>query len=51
MDKERWKTLETALGKSLDVETLSLSVLEETDIISHAAKIQEVRNQLSKTRF
>lgn len=51
VDKERWKTLETALGKSLDVETLSLSVLEETDIISHAAKIQEVRNQLSKARF
>lgn len=51
VDQESWKTLETVLGRSLDVETLTLSYLEETDIISYATKIQEVTNQLRKPTF
>lgn len=51
VDQESWKTLEAVLGTSLDVETLTLSFLEEIDIISHATKIQEVTNQLRKTNF
>lgn len=51
VDQESWKTLETVLGRSLDVETLTLSYLEETDIISYATKIQEVTNQLGRPTF
>lgn len=51
VEQESWKTLEAVLGTSLDVETLTLCFLEETNIISHATKIQEVTNQLSKTNF
>ncbi|CAG13830.1 unnamed protein product, partial [Tetraodon nigroviridis] len=47
VDQESWKTLETVLETSLDVETLTLSFLEEADIISHAKTIQEVTKQLS----
>lgn len=51
VDQESWKSLETILGTSLDVETLTLSFLEEIDIVSHTVKIQEVANQLSKTTY
>lgn len=51
VDQESWKHLETILGTSLDVDTLTLSFLEQIDIVSRAPKIHDVTNQLSKSNF
>ncbi|XP_076584320.1 dynein axonemal heavy chain 6 [Chaetodon auriga] len=47
MKVEHWKTLESFVGTSLNVEELTVAVLEEINIFSYAMEIQEVSGQAS----
>uniref|UniRef100_A0A8C4HQX9 AAA+ ATPase domain-containing protein n=1 Tax=Dicentrarchus labrax TaxID=13489 RepID=A0A8C4HQX9_DICLA len=47
MKPEHWKILESVVGSSLNVEELTVAVLEEINIFSYGTKIQEVSGQAS----
>ncbi|XP_070782457.1 dynein axonemal heavy chain 6 [Enoplosus armatus] len=47
MKPEHWKTLESVVGTSLNVEELTVAVLEELNIFSYGMEIQEVSGQAS----
>ncbi|XP_070836417.1 dynein axonemal heavy chain 6 [Chaetodon trifascialis] len=47
MKVEHWKTLESVVGTSLNMEELTVAVLEEINIFSYAMEIQEVSGQAS----
>ncbi|KAM7393703.1 hypothetical protein PAMP_020556 [Pampus punctatissimus] len=47
MKPEHWNTLESVVGNSLNVEQLTLAVLEELNIFSYGTEIQEVSGQAS----
>ncbi|XP_045894233.1 dynein axonemal heavy chain 6-like [Micropterus dolomieu] len=47
MKAEHWKTLESIVGTSLNVEELTLAALEEVNIFSYGMEIQEVSGQAS----
>lgn len=42
MKGEHWKTLESIVGTELNVEELTLSVLDKINIFSYGTEIQEV---------
>lgn len=45
MKGEHWKTLESIVGTSLNVEELTLFVLDEINIFSYGTEIQEVTHE------
>ncbi|KAK2919405.1 hypothetical protein Q8A73_003776 [Channa argus] len=45
MRAEHWKTLESIVGTSLNVEELTLSLLEEYNVFSYEVEIQEVSGE------
>ncbi|KAI3352270.1 hypothetical protein L3Q82_005249 [Scortum barcoo] len=47
MKPEHWKTLESVVGHSLNVEELTVAVLEEINVFSYGMEIQEVSGQAS----
>lgn len=42
MKPEHWKTLESVVGASLNVEELTVVVLEELNVFTYGVNIQEV---------
>lgn len=42
MKAEHWKSLESVVGTSLNVEELTVAVLEEINVFSYGMEIQEV---------
>ncbi|XP_026216049.1 dynein heavy chain 6, axonemal isoform X2 [Anabas testudineus] len=47
MKAEHWKSLESVVGTSLNVEELTVAVLEEINVFSYGMEIQEVSGQAS----
>ncbi|KAA8595375.1 hypothetical protein FQN60_012510 [Etheostoma spectabile] len=47
MKPEHWKTLESVVGASLNVEELTVAVLEELNVFTYGVNIQEVSGQAS----
>lgn len=47
MKPEHWKTLESIVGTSLNVEELTVAVLEEINIFAYGMEIQEVTHKYS----
>ncbi|XP_067440238.1 dynein axonemal heavy chain 6 [Thunnus thynnus] len=47
MKPEHWNTVESVVGNSLNAEQLTVAVLEELNIFSYGAEIQEVSGQAS----
>lgn len=45
MKAEHWKTLESVVGTSLNVEELTGAVLEELSVFSYGTEIQEVTHE------
>lgn len=51
MKAEHWKTLEDIVGTELNVEELTLSILDKINIFSYGTEIQEVTNNKTKLSF
>ncbi|XP_054635035.1 dynein axonemal heavy chain 6 isoform X2 [Dunckerocampus dactyliophorus] len=47
MKPEHWRTLEAVVGSSLNVEQLTMAVMEELNVFSYGMEIQEVSAQAS----
>lgn len=46
MKPEHWRTLESVVGTSLNVEELTVALLEELNVFSYGTEIQEVKPKI-----